>query len=627
MINFSETGLKPEILQAVEVLGFTQPTPIQAASIPALLDSQQDIIGFAATGTGKTAAFSLPIIHHVNTKNDKVQAIILCPTRELCLQITNDIKDFTKFLPHISTVAVYGGESIDKQVRLLRRGAHIVVGTPGRVCDMLRRKILDIEAVDWVVLDEADEMLSMGFLEEMEFILEHTPKERKTLMFSATMPREIERMAQNYMKEPLRISVQKENTTTANVSHEYYVVKAKDKYNALRRIADLNPNIYAIVFCRTREDAKQIADKFIEDGYNADALHGDLSQAQRDLVMHRFRTKHLQMLIATDVAARGIDVENLTHVINMELPDNVESYIHRSGRTGRAGKMGVSLSILHTKELKRIVFFERKLGKKIERKPVPTGIEVCENQLLYLIDRMQTVQTDDEQISSFLPAIYGKLESMSKEEIIKNFVALEFNQLLQHYKGAEDINAGADRGDDRGERGYKVERREYEERPAYKKEGREGGRESREPREPREFGDKKRSAPRSGTEGGFVRLYLNVGRAQKVNPGRIIELLNSVKSLRDARVGKILIEDNYTAFDIESGFEEELLAGFRSKQISGVPVFVTQEMTAVSERVKQTSFKREEKPYGKEAGKSYGKDSKPYSKDLSFGDKKKKKKY
>jgi ATP-dependent RNA helicase DeaD len=626
MINFSETGLKPQILKAVEVLGFTTPTPIQAESIPALLDSKQDIIGFAATGTGKTAAFSLPIVHHIDTNNDKVQAIILCPTRELCLQITNDIKDFTKFLPEISTVAVYGGESIDKQIRLLKRGAHIVVGTPGRVCDMLRRKILAIEAVDWLVMDEADEMLSMGFLEEMEFILDHTPETRNTLMFSATMPREIERLAQNYMKTPIRLSVQRENTTTANVSHEYYVVKARDKYNALRRIADLNPNIYAIVFCRTREDAKQIADKFIQDGYNADALHGDLSQAQRDLVMHRFRSKHLQMLIATDVAARGIDVENLTHVINMELPDNVESYIHRSGRTGRAGNMGVSLSILHIKELKRITFFERKLGKKIERKPVPNGKEVCEAQLFHLIDRMESVQADNDQISRFLPAIYQKLENMSKEDIIKNFVALEFNQLLEHYKGSEDINAGSERE----ERGYKVERREYEERPSYKKEGRDNreGREGRDNRDSRdrEPSDRKRSSSRNaGAEGGYVRLYINVGKVQKINPGRIIELLNSVKTLRDAKVGKILIEDNYSAFDIESGFENDLLTSFRSKQISGVPVFVSQELAAVTERSKKGSFNSEEKSYGsKEGGKSYSKEPKSFSKD---GDKKKKKKW
>jgi ATP-dependent RNA helicase DeaD len=615
MITFSETGLKPELLQAVDALGFINPTPIQAESIPALLNLKQDVIGFAATGTGKTAAFSLPIIHYIDNKNSKVQAIILCPTRELCLQITNDIKDYTKFLPSINTVAVYGGESIDKQIKLLRKGAHIVVGTPGRVSDMLRRKILDIESVDWVVLDEADEMLSMGFLEEMEFILEFTPENRTTLMFSATMPKEIERLAKNYMQEPLRLSVQKENTTTANVSHEYYVVKAKDKYTALRRIADMNPNIYAIVFCRTREDCKQIADKFIEDGYNADALHGDLSQSQRDLVMHRFRTKHLQMLIATDVAARGIDVDNLTHVINMELPDNIESYIHRSGRTGRAGNTGISLSILHIKELRRISFLEKKVGKKIERKNVPTGNEICERQLLNLIDKVQNVETDNEQLSHFMPGIVQKLESMSKEDLIKNFVALEFNQLLQHYKGAEDINPGNDKDD----RGYKVEGRDrgsYEERPS-RRDDRRDGRSGRE--EGRDSGDRRKSRERVASESGFVRFYINIGKVQKVNPGRIIELLNSVRALRDARVGKILIEDQYSSVDIEAGFEDELVSGFRSKQIAGVPVNISQDKPATSE--KRRDSRRDE-------GKSFSRESKSFDKKGGgYGDKGKKKKW
>ena len=615
MITFSETGLKPELLQAVDALGFINPTPIQAESIPALLNLKQDVIGFAATGTGKTAAFSLPIIHYIDNKNSKVQAIILCPTRELCLQITNDIKDYTKFLPSINTVAVYGGESIDKQIKLLRKGAHIVVGTPGRVSDMLRRKILDIESVDWVVLDEADEMLSMGFLEEMEFILEFTPENRTTLMFSATMPKEIERLAKNYMQEPLRLSVQKENTTTANVSHEYYVVKAKDKYTALRRIADMNPNIYAIVFCRTREDCKQIADKFIEDGYNADALHGDLSQSQRDLVMHRFRTKHLQMLIATDVAARGIDVDNLTHVINMELPDNIESYIHRSGRTGRAGNTGISLSILHIKELRRISFLEKKVGKKIERKNVPTGNEICERQLLNLIDKVQNVETDNEQLSHFMPGIVQKLESMSKEDLIKNFVALEFNQLLQHYKGAEDINPGNDKDD----RGYKVEGRDrgsYEERPS-RRDDRRDGRSGRE--EGRDSGDRRKSRERVASESGFVRFYINIGKVQKVNPGRIIELLNSVRALRDARVGKILIEDQYSSVDIEAGFEDELVSGFRSKQIAGVPVNISQDKPATSE--KRRDSRRDE-------GKSFSRESKSFDKKgAGYGDKGKKKKW
>lgn len=619
MILFQEISLREEILQAVDDLGFQHPTPIQEVSIPLLLEERKDLIGFAATGTGKTAAFSLPIIHFTDTKEHRVQAIILCPTRELCLQITNDIKDFTKYLPKIQTVAVYGGESIEKQIKLLKKGAHIVVGTPGRVSDMLRRKILEIEAVDWVVLDEADEMLSMGFLEEMEFILEYTPEERTTLMFSATMPREIEQIAHNYMKSPQKISVQRENTTSANVSHEYYVVKAKDKYTALRRIADMNPNIYAIVFCRTREDCKQIADKLIADGYNADALHGDLSQAQRDLVMHRFRTKHLQMLIATDVAARGIDVENLSHVINMELPDQIESYIHRSGRTGRAGNTGVSVTILHSRETKRISFLERKLGKKVEKKLVPGGREICEKQLFTLIDKIEKVQESSAEVNHFLPHILEKLQDLSKEDLIKNLVNLEFSQILAHYKSAEDINhherdekkGRSEERSGREGRDSRNGRDRWEDRPS-----RDRG-DSRERNESREGRGERSSKSGRGSESGFTRFYLNIGKFQKVNPARVIDLLNSVRSLREARVGKILIDDQVTSFDIESGYEEDLMSGFRSRQVNGVHVELSTEKPAERRREKKEFKEREGRPFSEKKRDS--------GKSDSYGDRKKKK--
>lgn len=554
MNDFSSTGLKPEILKAIEALGFTKPTPIQAQSIPVLIEGNRDLVGFAATGTGKTAAFSLPIIHKIDPKNESVQAIILCPTRELCLQITNDIKDYTQFMPNISTVAVYGGEAMDKQIRLLKKGAHIVVGTPGRVHDMLRRKVLKIGEVSWVVLDEADEMLSMGFKEEMEFILEYAPAERQTLMFSATMPKEIQSIAKTFMNDPLHVKVQNDNTSALNVSHDYYLVKAKDKYTALRRLADINPNIFAIVFCRTREDTKQIAAKLIEDGYNADSLHGDLSQAQRDLVMQRFRSNHLQILVATDVAARGIDVDDLTHVINMELPENVETYIHRSGRTGRAGKTGTSVCILHIKELKRLSFFEKKTGKEFQKKSVPNGKEICEKRLFHLIEAVEKVDTSDGRIEPFMDVIYKKLSWMSREELIKNFVALEFQQLLEHYRNADDVNLT-------------------------EKEGRAG----RATKEPKEYGganDREKTKRNGSAENGFVRFYMNIGKAQKINPGRIIELLNSVKELRNANVGKIFLEDQYCSFDIESGYEEALMTQFRSKQVSGIFVKVTKELPA-----------------------------------------------
>lgn len=543
MNDFASIGLKPEILSALQTIGFVKPTQIQEAAIPQLLTSGQDLIGLAATGTGKTAAFSLPIIHHVDTGNRHIQAIILCPTRELCLQITRDIKNFTQNLPQIRTVAVYGGESIEKQIRLLERGAHIVVGTPGRVCDMLRRKRLVIDAVSWVVLDEADEMLSMGFKEDMEFILRYTPKDRQTVMFSATMPRDIEGITKEFMHDAARIEVQRANKSAANVDHEYYLVNARDKYAALRRIADLNPNIYAIVFCRTRRDTKEIAASFLEDGYNADALHGDLSQAQRDVVMQRFRDKHLQILVATDVAARGIDVDVLTHVINMGLPESIDSYIHRSGRTGRAGNMGISASIINRKELRKIGFFEKKTGKKFEKKEVPSGKEVCEKQLFHYLNTLEDAPALNPDLEELLSRAYEKMESISKEDLIKNLVSLQFHKLLKDYNGANDLNISEKRGKDERKSSRKDKRRKSKD-------------------------DRKFSS-----EAGFVRLYLNVGRKQSVNPGRIISLINRVPGMRDAEIGRIDLQDNFTGVDVDLKYEDILLSRFKSTQISGVKAY------------------------------------------------------
>lgn len=437
--SFEETGLKPEILKSLEEIGFEYPMPIQEKAIEAMLETEKDLIGLAQTGTGKTAAFGLPLVHLCDPKNKTTQAIVLTPTRELCIQVANDIEKFGKYIKGLRCLAVYGGSSIENQIRSLKKGIQIIVGTPGRTHDLIRRQKIDISSIRSLVLDEADEMLSMGFREELNAILAETPEQRQTLLFSATMPKEIAEMADNYMDDPVEIAVGQRNTGTENVKHHYYLVSARDRYLALKRLADINPNIYGIIFCRTRQETKDVADMLIRDGYNADALHGDLSQAQRDTVMNRFRNKSLQMLVATDVAARGLDVTELTHVINYNLPDELETYIHRSGRTGRAGNTGISIAIIHSREQYKIKTLEKKIKQPFERKMVPTGPEICEKQLFSLIDKMEKVEID-ERIEQYLPAISEKLEWLSREELIKHFVSVEFNRFLDYYKDAGDLN-------------------------------------------------------------------------------------------------------------------------------------------------------------------------------------------
>jgi ATP-dependent RNA helicase DeaD len=389
---FNETGLSPNLLKAIEEMGFETPTPIQEKTIPLILNDNKDIVALAQTGTGKTAAFGLPVIQQITLSSNSTQALVLCPTRELCLQITKDLTKFSLYQGNINIVSVYGGASINEQIRQLDKGAHIVVATPGRALDLIKRKKLKLQTISWLVLDEADEMLSMGFKDDLDAILSGTPKEKQTLLFSATMPKEISVIAKKYMSNPVEVSVGKTNQGADNVSHEYFVVHARDRYEALKRIADVNPKVYGIVFCRTRAETKEVADNLIRDGYNADALHGDLSQEMRDIVMNRFRNRRLQLLVATDVAARGLDVNDLTHVINYNLPDDPEIYIHRSGRTGRAGKKGISLSILHLKERGKLKDIERMLNKKIENKPVPSGRDICEKQLFNLIDKVEMLR-------------------------------------------------------------------------------------------------------------------------------------------------------------------------------------------------------------------------------------------
>jgi ATP-dependent RNA helicase DeaD len=450
MNNFEELNLNAELISAITELGFVKPTPIQELVIPVLLESARDLVGLAQTGTGKTAAFGLPMLQKVDTNNKQTQGLILSPTRELCIQIAKDLKSYSKNNKNIRVTAVYGGSSIETQITELRKGSHIVVGTPGRTLDLINRKRLKVGSIDTVVLDEADEMLSMGFKEDLNSILEETPDSKQTLLFSATMPAEITRIARKFMNNPVELSAGDKKTTAVNVKHVYYEVQARDRYEALKRIADVNPNIYGIIFCRTRRETKEIADKLIQDGYNADSLHGDLSQAQRDSVMSKFRSKHMQLLVATDVAARGLDVNDLTHVINYNLPDENELYVHRSGRTGRAGKSGISLSILHMREKHKLRSVENIIGKKFEKKLVPSGKEICEKQLFNLVEKMEKVEIDESQITPFLDVIYKKLEWLSREDLIKKFLSLEFNRFLSYYKNAKDLNKSVDSRDDGG---------------------------------------------------------------------------------------------------------------------------------------------------------------------------------
>ncbi len=522
MENFKETGLSESVLKAVEKLGFETPTPIQAEAIPKILQTDADLIALAQTGTGKTAAFGLPIVNAVDTEDTRVQAIILSPTRELCLQIASDVKDFSTFRKGLSVTPVYGGASIETQIRQLKAGTQIVAGTPGRVCDMIRRKKLDLSQIKWVVLDEADEMLNMGFKEELDFILENTNQERRTLLFSATMAKEVQRIAENYMRSPEEIAVSARNTGAKNVTHVFYSVHPRDRYEALKRIADINPKIYGIVFCRTRRETKEVADRLMGDGYNADALHGDLSQAQRDIVMHRFRRKSLNILVATDVAARGIDVNDLTHVINYNLPDQLEAYIHRSGRTGRAGREGVSIVLLSRREMRKISFLEKKVGKSFEKGVLPSAAEITKTRLFHLIDRVKSVNVNP-KVGEYIPEIAEKLEDFSKEDLITHIVSFEFNRLHAYYKNARDLNQGDSKKDERKRKSVKT----------------------------------------------FSRFYFNVGSKQNIGPKEIIKMINDHPVLSGVKLGDIEVFKKFTFVDIDSDFTDEVKSCFNGSEFDG----------------------------------------------------------
>lgn len=439
-MTFEELGLRSDLIKAVTELGFVNPTPIQQQTIPLLAGERTDLVALAQTGTGKTAAFGLPLLNQINTNERGVQALVLAPTRELCVQICNDVKNYGKYYKNFSATAIYGGARIDNQIKDIKRGVQVVVATPGRLIDMIERRAIDLKTVQTVVLDEADEMLNMGFKDDLDSILSETPATKNTWLFSATMPKEVERIARNYMHSPKEISTGKKNEGADNLQHIYYVVSPRDRYLALKRIVDFYPEIFGIVFCRTKAETQEVADLLIKDGYSADALHGDLSQSQRDFVMKRYRSRTLQMLVATDVAARGIDVNDVTHVINYNLPEDVENYTHRTGRTARAGKSGIAIAIVTPKDTGKIKDIERIIKKKFEKGLVPNGLEVCEKQLFHLVHKLHDVEVKDLEIESFLPAIYEELKDLSKEELIKRFISEEFNRFHEYYDNAPDLN-------------------------------------------------------------------------------------------------------------------------------------------------------------------------------------------
>ncbi len=530
METFKTLGLEDQVLEGITKLGFTTPTPIQEQAIPVLLSGSRDFIGLAQTGTGKTAAFGLPLLQILDFNNRKTQALILAPTRELCVQIARDIENFAATMKGVHIVPVYGGANIMRQMDQVRRGAQIIVATPGRLIDLIDRKSVKLDEISFVVLDEADEMLNMGFQEDIDYILENTPETRNTWLFSATMPPEVRAIAKNYMDNPFEMTMGKKNAGAENIEHIFYSVHARDRYLALKRIVDYNTDIFGIVFCRTKIESQDIAEKLIKDGYNADALHGDLSQQQRDRVMASFRNRSLQLLIATDVAARGIDVSNVTHVINYELPDDTEVYTHRSGRTARAGKSGISIAIINMKELGKIRQIERQLNRKFKQEKVPGGFEICEKQLMHLIKKVHDVAVDEAAIANYLPGIYEALSDLSKEEVIKRFTSLEFNRFLDYYRDAPDINADAKGG----------------------------------------------TSPERGRmrQGNMDTMFINLGSADGFDASKMLRYICDVGGIKGNIIGRIDIKGVYSFIDIDRDTLPKVLTGFEGEVFKGRKVRV-----------------------------------------------------
>ena len=571
--TFADLGVAPEILKAIEELGFEHPMPIQEMVIPHLISKEGDVVGLAQTGTGKTAAFGLPLLQRIDPRSDSTQALVIAPTRELCLQIAGDLADFAKYLDGVKIIPVYGGSSIESQIKAIKKGAQVIVATPGRLIDLIKRGVVKLDKVNTVILDEADEMLNMGFIDDINEILSHVPEERKMLMFSATMPKEIAGIARKFMKDPVEFVAGNKNEGSKNVKHIYYMVKAHDKYLALKRVADNNPDIYGIVFCRTKRETQEVADKLIADGYNADCLHGDLSQAQRDLAMKKFRDHVTQLLVATDVAARGLDVDDLSHVINYGLPDDVAVYTHRSGRTGRANKTGVSVAIIHSRERGKLREIEKRIGKTFEYKKVPTPDHIIEKQIYHLADRIERVEVNDEQIQKFLPGVRKKLEWLSEEDLMKRVLSLEFNRLLDYYRDMPDIDLNADAKKERGEGGDRKDRKGRGER--------------------RERGDKDRRT----AEDGYERLMVNIGKAAGFFPGNLMELINRSVVGGKPEIGRIDLLPEYTLFDVRKKDARKVVDALRGADFFGRKVraeFATDRDYArdAKDRVKKSEHKK-----------------------------------
>jgi ATP-dependent RNA helicase DeaD len=546
MKTFEELGVSPEIRKAIEEMGYESPMPVQEEVIPYLLGNGNDVVALAQTGTGKTAAFGLPLIQKTEVGNRVPQALVLCPTRELCLQIADDLNDYSRYIDGLKVLPVYGGTSYDSQIRMLKSGVHIIVATPGRLIDLIERGVAVLSTIRNVVMDEADEMLNMGFTDSINAILEQVPEDRNTLMFSATMSPEISRIAKQYLHDAHEITIGTKNEGSKNVNHIAYIVHAKDKYAALKRVADFYPQIYGIIFCRTRKETQEIADKLIQDGYNADSLHGELSQAQRDLVMGKFRQRHLQLLVATDVAARGLDVNDLTHVINYGLPEDTESYTHRSGRTGRAGKTGISIAIINLREKGRMREIERIINKKFTIGTLPTGQQICEQQLIKLMDDIEKVKVNEEEIEAFMPGIYRKLEWLSKEDLLKRVVSLEFNRFLEYYKNAPEIEtvSGNDRGDRDGKRDGKRDRSK---------------------------GDKQNRQ----AEAGYTRLFLNMGKQDGFYANQIIDLVNrNMRKGARPTIGRIDLMQNFSFFEVAEEEAHDVIRALSRAQVNGRRIVV-----------------------------------------------------
>jgi ATP-dependent RNA helicase DeaD len=549
MTTFEELGLDAKLVQATDALGYKQPTPIQEQTIPILLSGTKDLVGLAQTGTGKTAAFGLPLLQLVDSQQKYPQALIVCPTRELCIQIVNEIELYKKFLPGMHLIAVYGGTSIGMQIRDLKRGVQIVAATPGRLIDLIERKAINLEQIKYVVLDEADEMLNMGFQEDIEFILQNTPKREATWLFSATMPPEIRRVSKKYMHQPVEITVGKMNTANKDVDHQYYVTSAHHRYETLKRIIDFNPGIYGIVFTRTKLDAQNIAEKLTREGYDIDALHGDLTQQQRDKVMGEFREKSLQLLIATDVAARGIDVQGISHVINYELPDDVEVYTHRSGRTGRAGNTGICISIVHSREISKLKLIERMVQVPFHKLEIPGGKDVCRKQFFHFMEKLLQTDISHGDYETYVPMLQEKFADISKEDVLKRMAAMEFDRFLKYYENAEDLNIRERQRDyrDRGEsRDFVGARRERE--PLRR----------REPRE-REFAG----------NGDYMRLFVNLGTKDGFYKASFLQFILDMSDLRKEVLGKIDMKEMNSWIEIDRKVAPQMISAIDGKKYKG----------------------------------------------------------